>query len=76
VRDGFGRYLNNRRAEYYDAFKAKYDLCRLILSLRGEAQFHHYLSLLVAGRRESGASAPSFVEIRYTDGEPATRTVG
>jgi glycosyltransferase involved in cell wall biosynthesis len=77
VRNGFGQYLNNRRAEYYDSFKAKYDLCQLILSLKDEAQFARYLSLIMAGRREGGVpSNPSFVEIRYPDIQPANRALG
>jgi glycosyltransferase involved in cell wall biosynthesis len=76
LRDGFKQYLNNRRAEYYDAFKAKYDLCQLIFGLRDEEQFNQYLSLIMAGRRESGiANTSSFLEIRYTDNEPAARAV-
>jgi glycosyltransferase involved in cell wall biosynthesis len=77
VRDGFRQYLNNKRAEYYDVFKAKYDLCQLILSLREAEQFRQYLSLIMAGRRESGgANSASFVEIRYSDRESANRAVG
>jgi glycosyltransferase involved in cell wall biosynthesis len=66
-------YLNNEDAEYFAAFKAKYDFCQLILSLKDNPRFGHYLKLILTRRkqREPGTVA-SFSEIRYPDQQPAT----
>ena len=76
LRNAFRRYLQNKRAEYYDAFKAKYDLCQLIFGLTDEDEFSHYLKVIMAGRREGEiANTASFVEIRYTEQQSATRAL-
>lgn len=72
LRDQFAIYLENPRAEYYDAFKEKYDLCRLALSLRDSERCTEYLQLIRnRGRGDArpshGGRDPSpLVEIRYS----------
>jgi glycosyltransferase involved in cell wall biosynthesis len=39
-------YLNNPKAQYYKAFKARYDACRLLLSLKDEPKFLDYVKAL------------------------------
>jgi glycosyltransferase involved in cell wall biosynthesis len=61
-------FLGNERAEYYDAFKSKYDLCQLILSLKDNVRFAEYLKLiLLRGKEREPRTTSSFSEIRYTD---------
>jgi glycosyltransferase involved in cell wall biosynthesis len=68
LRDELRSYLGNEKAEYYDAFKSKYDLCQLILSLKDNARFGEYLKLILARRKErEPRTAASFSEIRYTE---------
>jgi len=68
LRDELRLYLSNQNAEYYDAFKSKYDLCQLLLSLKDDARFGEYLELILTRRRErEPRTATSFSEIRYTD---------
>jgi hypothetical protein len=68
IRDELGQYLSNKDAEYYDAFKAKYDWCQLILSLKDNSRFNKYLELMLTRKeeREPRTAAP-FTEIRYTE---------
>jgi glycosyltransferase involved in cell wall biosynthesis len=73
LRDGFGSYLGNEKAEYYDAFKAKYDFCQLLLGLWEDERFNEYLETIVSRRdRVEPRSATSFSEIRYSNHEPPT----
>ena len=68
LRDEFRSYLANEKAEYYDAFKAKYDWCQLILSLKDNTRFNEYLELMSSRRQErEPRTAASFSEIRYTE---------
>lgn len=39
IRDELKPYVLNEKAEYHDSFKAPFDLCRLLLSLKDEPQF-------------------------------------
>jgi hypothetical protein len=74
LRDEFRAYMNNQTAEYYDAFKAKYDLIQTVFSLKNEARFAEYLNLILRRRKErEPRTASSFSEIRYTNGEPRDR---
>lgn len=67
LRDQFALYTSNPKAEYYDAFKQKYDLCRLVLSLRDSDRCSQYLELIQNRGRGDGRRDPSpLVEIRYT----------
>ncbi|BCM93397.1 D-inositol-3-phosphate glycosyltransferase [Abditibacteriota bacterium] len=66
LRQAFGEYLNNSQAEYYDAFKTKYDLCQLILSFKGHPNFGSYLQLILTKNQQSGnPTSASFSEIQY-----------
>jgi glycosyltransferase involved in cell wall biosynthesis len=68
IRDGLLVYLSNTSSEYYDAFKAKYDLCQLISSLASNPRFNEYLEVVIRGRKErEHGSNSSLVEIRYSD---------
>ena len=67
LRDELRSYLTNENAEYYDAFKAKYDWCQLILSLKDNTRFSEYLELMLSRRQErEPRTASPFSEIRYT----------
>jgi hypothetical protein len=67
LRDELRSYLANENAEYYDAFKAKYDWCQLILSLKDNTRFSEYLELMLSRRQErEPRTASPFSEIRYT----------
>ncbi len=39
IRDEVKPYVANEKTEYYDSFRAAYDLCRLLLSLKDDPQF-------------------------------------
>ena len=68
LRDELRVYLSNENAEYYDAFKSKYDLSQLILSLKDNDQFAEYLKLIVMRSQEREPRTTfSFSEIRYTN---------
>jgi len=67
LRDQLAPYLSNPRTEYYDAFKQKYDFCRLALSLQDSERCTEYLQLIRNRGRGDGRRDPSpLVEIRYT----------
>ncbi|MEO7368443.1 MAG: glycosyltransferase family 4 protein [Gemmatimonadaceae bacterium] len=67
VRDELKCYLSNERTQYFSAFKAKYDLCLLVLELAVTSDRVHLPRLL---RPHDGAPAAtdanSLTEIRYT----------
>lgn len=66
IRDALGRHLINERAEYHAAFKAKFDLCQLLLAFADSYDLPRYVDR-IAGRgvsREQPAAA-AFSEIRY-----------
>ena len=66
LRDEFRRYLAHDRAQYYDAFRAKYDFCGLLLSLRGSDRFVEYLSRVLGQSHARAAHTPATLfEIRY-----------
>ena len=68
LRDELGVYLSNEKAEYYDAFKSRYDLSQLLLSLKDEERFAEYLKLIVMRSKEREPRTNfSFSEIRYTN---------
>ncbi len=67
----FARYTQNPRAEYYDAFKTKVDLCRLILGFKDNPKFGEYLRLVLSREQKNGnPSSPSFSEIQYPVAKP------
>lgn len=67
IRDTLAPYTMNQRAQYYSAFKAKYDLCLLMLELAGTPEEIHIPRLL---NPQPGASAATnaapLTEFRYT----------
>ena len=66
LRDGFRRHLGNPRTEYYPAFKAKFDLCQLLLGLADSAAFADYVSLVTRRGATGGLQpSPALSEIRY-----------
>jgi glycosyltransferase involved in cell wall biosynthesis len=66
LRDGFRDYIGNEAAEYYDAFKAKYDLCQLLMGFSDHPRLAEYVNVIMARRtdRES-RTAPTLSEIQY-----------
>lgn len=66
LRDGFRQYIGNEAAEYYDAFRSKYDLCQLLYGLKDTPRFVEYLTLLTTrDEPREPHTAASFSEIRY-----------
>jgi hypothetical protein len=77
VRDGFGSYLGNEKAEYYDSFKSKYDFCQLLLGLWADERFSDYLDAILNRRdRFEPRSTASFFEIRPSDRQPRHKRLG
>lgn len=68
IRDSLKSYVSNERAQYYAAFKAKYDLCLLLLALAVTPDRVHIPRLI---RPLEGApaatNATALTEIRYTE---------
>ena len=68
LRDAFGRRTENRCAQYYDAFKCKYDVCRLVLALAGSDRIGEAISrLLHPYHAHDKRVGVSFSEIRYRE---------
>jgi glycosyltransferase involved in cell wall biosynthesis len=66
LRDGFRRHLGNQRAEYYAAFKAKFDLCQLLLGLADSDAFADYVGVVARrGATRALQPSPALSEIRY-----------
>lgn len=66
LRAAFGDRLGNPRAQYYDAFRAKYDFCGLLLALRDRPRFVDYLALVLQQSHHRASHAPpTLSEIRY-----------
>ena len=66
LRENFRRYLEPEGTQYYGAFRAKYDFCGLLLSLRASDRFVDYLSLVLEQSHERAAHTPATLsEIRY-----------
>jgi len=66
LRDEFRVYLEHEGTQYYSAFRAKYDFCGLLLSLRASDRFVDYLSLVLEQSHERAAHTPATLsEIRY-----------
>jgi len=66
LRAAFSEQLANGRAQYYDAFRAKYDFCGLVLTLRENPRFVEYLTLVLRQSDYRAAHTPSTLsEIRY-----------
>ena len=68
IRDELARFLHNDRAQYYDAFKAKFDFCQLLLTCAENAETAHVRLLMSRARNPiNRMNASSLVEIRYTE---------
>jgi hypothetical protein len=67
IRDGLAPFTANPRTRYYSAFKAKYDLCLLLLELAGTPDGIHIARLLhpTTGAPAATNAAP-LTEFRYT----------
>jgi hypothetical protein len=66
LREAFGLHATNERAQYFGAFRAKYDFCGLILGLRTHPKFVDYLSLVLHQSHDRATHTPvSLSEIRY-----------
>ena len=66
LRDEFRVYLEHEGTQYYSAFRAKYDFCGLLLSLRASDRFVDYLSRVLEQSHERAAHTPATLsEIRY-----------
>ncbi len=60
-----GKYSSNARAQYHDAFKAKYDLCALVIHL-AETPERKYLQRLLNPLASSPVThAAALAEVRY-----------
>lgn len=46
TRKELSQYLSNPKAEYYKAFKARYDACGLLLTLKDEPDFRDYVKAI------------------------------
>ena len=67
IRDQLARFLHNDRAQYYDAFKSKFDFCQLLLTCAENAETAHVRLLMSRARNPiNRMNASSLVEIRYT----------
>jgi hypothetical protein len=65
---GLKRHATNERAQYYGAFKAKYDLCTLVLALAATPDRIHVSRLLHPMKEVPTSShASALTEIRYTE---------
>ena len=68
LRDAFGRRIGNPRAQYYDAFKSRYDLCRLVLALADSDRLGDTIDrLLHPEEAREDRAHPSFSETRYRE---------
>lgn len=67
IRDSLKAYVANDRAQYYGAFKAKYDLCLLLIEL-AESPNRVHIQRLINPKRGStaGTNATALTEVRYT----------
>lgn len=68
LRDAFGRRIARPRAQYYDAFKTKYDICRLVLAFADSDRIPAIIDRLLhpEDAREDRARR-SFSETRYRE---------
>jgi glycosyltransferase involved in cell wall biosynthesis len=67
IRDKLRQYVNNDRTQYYAAFKAKYDLCVLLIELAGTPDRVHIQRLIHPQRgATAGTNAAALTEVRYT----------
>lgn len=53
IKEALTPYVQNERTEYYDSFRAPYDLCRLLLSLKDEPNFVKYAASITAQRQSA-----------------------
>ncbi|HEY9732039.1 MAG TPA: glycosyltransferase family 4 protein [Drouetiella sp.] len=51
IKEALTPYVQNERTEYYNSFRAPYDLCRLLLSLKDEPSFVDYAASIAAQRK-------------------------
>jgi glycosyltransferase involved in cell wall biosynthesis len=68
LRNRFASRTANPRAQYYDAFKSKYDLCGLVLALAGSESIRPVVNRLLHPKPDREDRTPiSFSEIRYRE---------
>lgn len=66
--DAFGSRIGRPRAQYHDAFKMKYDLCRLVLALADSDQIAATIDRLLHPEAQRDVRAgPAFSETRYRE---------
>ena len=66
LRQEFRRYLEHDRTQYYSAFRAKYDFCGLLVSLRTSDRFTQHLSRVLEQSHDRAAHTPATLsEVRY-----------
>ena len=66
LRQEFGAHLRNPRTQYYDAFRAKYDVCGVLLTLRNRTRFAEDVSRVFdQSHRRATHAPPALTEIRY-----------
>ncbi|MBI2809742.1 MAG: glycosyltransferase family 4 protein [Candidatus Melainabacteria bacterium] len=51
IKDGLTAYVQNEKNEYHDSFRAPFDLCRLLLSLKDEPKFVEYAAAISSQQR-------------------------
>ncbi len=66
ARNSLAPYLENPHAQYHRAFRTKYDLCQLVLSLRGDPRFSDLVRRIM-GKRSTNASNPAAPSIARAD---------
>jgi hypothetical protein len=57
IKDALTPYVRNEQAEYHHSFRAPYDLCRMLLSLKGDPKFADYAAVITS-KRKSARPAP------------------
>ena len=67
IRDSLKPYVANDRTQYYAAFRAKYDLCLLLIELAGSPDRVHIPRLIHPHKgATAGTNATALTEVRYT----------
>jgi hypothetical protein len=68
LRDALAPYVRNVRAEYHHAFRAKFDLCQLVLALEDRDDLSDLVRRLLAARKAHAPhAAPPFAEPRHRE---------
>ena len=53
IKEKLSPYVQNEKSEYYDSFRAPFDLCRLLLSLKDEPKFVEYAASISSQQKAS-----------------------